>query len=100
MNAAPGSSQPAIDATILELRHNRLDVGLWILRTQGSVDDALAMDAVLEQNAKDIAAFLSWAGDPTLNERKRIGWQVMLYLLITTVLLYLAKKRIWARIPH
>lgn len=54
----------------------------------------------LEQNARDVAAFLSWAGDPTLNTRKRIGWQVMLYLLITTVLLYLGKKRIWSRVKH
>lgn len=54
----------------------------------------------LEDNAHDIAAFLSWAGDPSLNERKRIGWQVMLYLLITTVLLYFGKKRIWSDVGH
>lgn len=51
----------------------------------------------LKQNARDVTAFLSWAADPTLNTRKEIGWQVMLYLLITTILLYLGKKRIWAR---
>jgi cytochrome c1 len=54
----------------------------------------------LEQNAKDVTAFLAWAADPSLNSRKRIGWQVMLYLLVTTVLLYLAKRRIWARVAH
>ena len=51
----------------------------------------------LEQNAKDVTAFLAWAADPSLNERKQLGWSVMLYLLITTVLLYFAKKRIWSR---
>ena len=51
---------------------------------------------ILEANARDLAAFLSWAADPSLEARKRIGWQVMLYLLITTVLMYLAKRRIWA----
>lgn len=54
----------------------------------------------LEANAKDIAAFLAWAADPSLNSRKRIGWQVMLYLLATTALLYLGKRRIWSRIEH
>jgi cytochrome c1 len=54
----------------------------------------------LEANAHDLAAFLSWASDPSLDARKRIGWQVMLYLLITTVLLYLGKKRIWAKVAH
>jgi len=54
----------------------------------------------LEQNAKDVSAFLAWAADPSLNARKRIGWQVMLYLIVTTLLLYLAKRRIWARVAH
>lgn len=52
----------------------------------------------LEQNARDVAAFLSWAGDPSLNERKRTGWLVMLYLLVTTGLLYVGKRRIWAKL--
>jgi len=54
----------------------------------------------LEQNAKDVSAFLAWAGDPHLDARKRLGWQVMLYLFITTVLLYLVKKKIWSRVKH
>lgn len=54
----------------------------------------------LDQHARDVAAFLAWASDPQLNARKAIGWQVMLYLLVTTVLLYFAKKRIWSRIEH
>ena len=56
--------------------------------------------ATLEQNAHDVTAFLAWASDPTLDARKRLGWQVMLYLLITTVLLYLVKNKIWSRIQH
>ncbi|NJM55074.1 MAG: cytochrome c1 [Verrucomicrobiae bacterium] len=51
-------------------------------------------------NARDVAAFLAWAADPKLNERKATGWYVMLYLLITTVLLYLGKKVVWSRVKH
>ncbi len=51
----------------------------------------------LEENASDVAAFLSWAADPSLNTRKSTGWIVMLYLFITTGLLYVGKKRIWAK---
>lgn len=50
-----------------------------------------------EQYARDVAAFLSWAADPSHDQRKRTGWLVMLYLLIATVLLYYAKKAIWKR---
>lgn len=54
----------------------------------------------LEQNARDVTAFLAWAADPSLDARKRLGWQVMLYLLITTILLFIVKKKIWARVKH
>ncbi|MGQ0673751.1 MAG: cytochrome c1 [Hyphomicrobium sp.] len=52
----------------------------------------------LESSARDVAAFLSWAADPSLNARKSIGWQVMLYLLVTTGLLYVGKRRIWSKV--
>lgn len=51
----------------------------------------------VSQYAKDVSAFLAWAADPNLEDRKRMGWTVILYLLVTSVLLYIAKKRIWAR---
>lgn len=54
----------------------------------------------LEQNAHDIAAFLAWSADPHLNGRKSIGWLVMLYLLVTTGLLYAGKRVLWSKIPH
>ncbi len=41
-----------LDDAILILRHNHLDLGLWLLKTRGSVDAALAADAFLQQHAK------------------------------------------------
>ena len=52
----------------------------------------------VEQYSKDVTAFLSWAADPRLEERKGMGWIVMLYLLVTSVLLYLAKRRLWSSV--
>ncbi len=59
-----------------------------------------ATPATVENYAKDVTAFLSWIGDPRLEERKRIGFLAMLYLLVTAVLLGLAKRRIWQSVPH
>jgi benzoyl-CoA-dihydrodiol lyase len=42
-----------LDRAILELRHNYLDVGLWLLRTEGDPGAVLAMDAELEKNRGD-----------------------------------------------
>ena len=50
----------------------------------------------VKQYAADVTAFLAWAGDPKLEERKSTGLLVMIYLLITSVLLYFAKKRLWS----
>jgi benzoyl-CoA-dihydrodiol lyase len=42
-----------LDQAILNLRHNHLDVGLWILKTKGNVQDVLDLDLVLQKNAAD-----------------------------------------------
>ena len=65
-----------------------------------TTDDGYLLEPNVDNMARDVSGFLAWAADPSLNQRKRIGWQVMLYLLITTVLLYLAKKRVWSKIKH
>jgi ubiquinol-cytochrome c reductase cytochrome b/c1 subunit len=49
-----------------------------------------------DQYAKDIAAFLMWAAEPTLEARKRIGFQVMIFLVVFTGMLYFSKKKVWA----
>src|SRR5512146_468527 len=41
-----------LDDAILNLRHNELEIGLWLLKTRGSADAVLALDAALEANAK------------------------------------------------
>lgn len=56
--------------------------------------------ATVEQYAKDLGAFLSWASDPSLNQRKQMGWLAIIYLVITSLLLYVAKRRVWAGVPH
>ena len=52
-----------------------------------------------EQNiSKDVTAFLHWAAEPNLEARHSTGVSVMLYTLLFTVLAYLLKLRIWARL--
>ncbi len=54
-----------------------------------------------EQYAKDVAAFLMWAAEPHLVARKRIGLQVMVFLIVFAGLLYFTKQRVWsnAKVP-
>ena len=50
----------------------------------------------LEQYSKDISAFLMWAAEPSLTARKRIGFQVMLFLIVLAGLMYFTKKKVWS----
>lgn len=45
--------------------------------------------------ARDVSAFLAWAAEPKMEERKEIGFMVMIYLAIFSVLFYLVKQRVW-----
>ncbi|MGE0619797.1 MAG: cytochrome c1 [Afipia sp.] len=52
--------------------------------------------ATVQQYAKDVSAFLMWAAEPHLEARKRLGLQVMLFLVVFCGLLYFTKKKVWA----
>jgi ubiquinol-cytochrome c reductase cytochrome c1 subunit len=65
--------------------------------TEGGVTYADGTKATVDQMAQDVSAFLAWAGEPKMEERKRIGFLVMVYLAVFALLLYLVKRRIWGR---
>jgi cytochrome c1 len=50
----------------------------------------------LEQYSQDVSAFLMWAAEPHLVERKRIGIQVMFFLIVLAGLMYFTKKKVWS----
>jgi len=49
----------------------------------------------LVQYSKDVSAFLMWAAEPHMEARKRIGLQVMVFLIVLAGLLYFTKKKVW-----
>ena len=52
----------------------------------------------VEQYSKDVAAFLEWAAEPHMMARKRIGFQVMIFLIVLSGLLYFTKKKVWSAV--
>jgi len=60
------------------------------------VEYADGTEATVEQHAKDVAAFLTWAAEPDLAERKQMGLKVVIFLIAMTILFYAAKRRVWS----
>lgn len=54
----------------------------------------------VEQYARDVSAFMMWAAEPKLMERKRMGFGVMIFLIVFAGLLYFTKRKVWAAVDH
>jgi ubiquinol-cytochrome c reductase cytochrome c1 subunit len=52
----------------------------------------------LEQEARDVVQFLAWASEPHLDQRKQMGWKVILFLLVWAGVMYRVKRKIWAKL--
>jgi ubiquinol-cytochrome c reductase cytochrome c1 subunit len=64
--------------------------------SEGAVQYADGTPATVEQMAGDVATFLTWAGEPTLEARKQTGLKVILFLIVLTALFYATKRKVWA----
>jgi ubiquinol-cytochrome c reductase cytochrome b/c1 subunit len=64
--------------------------------SDGQIDYTDGSPKTADQYAKDVTAFLAWAGEPRLEDRKRVGFQVMIFLVCLAGLLYFTKKKVWA----
>jgi cytochrome c1 len=63
--------------------------------TDGRVEYTDGSPMRLEQYAKDVSAFLMWTAEPHLMQRKRVGLQVLIFLIVLATLLYFTKKKVW-----
>jgi ubiquinol-cytochrome c reductase cytochrome c1 subunit len=68
--------------------------------SDGQVEYPDGTPATVDNYSKDVAAFLMWAAEPKLEERKRMGLKVLIYLVVLAGLLYLSKRAIWRDVEH
>ncbi len=66
--------------------------------SDGLVEYADGTEATVDQMAKDVTTFLSWAAEPELESRHKTGVKVILYLILLSILVFLSMKRIWSRV--
>jgi len=66
--------------------------------SDGQVEYTDGTPQTVDQYTRDVAAFLMWAAEPKLEERKRTGFKVILFLVVLSGLLYFTKKRVWSAV--
>lgn len=52
------------------------------------------------QYSKDVVEFLAWAAEPKMEQRKKLGFMSIAYLLILAGMLYWSYRSIWSKIDH
>ena len=73
-------------------------VGMPNMLQEGQVTYSDGSPQTVQQYAADVTAFLMWTAEPHLEARKRIGFQVLAFLVIFAFLLYFTKKKVWSRL--
>ena len=66
--------------------------------SDGLLDYEDGTGATVQQMAKDVSTFLTWVSEPSLEARHKIGFKVILYLIILALLVYLSMKKLWLRV--
>tara|TARA_B100000989_G_scaffold246809_1_gene194038 strand:+ start:305 stop:1084 length:780 start_codon:yes stop_codon:yes gene_type:complete len=66
--------------------------------SDGLVEYSDGTISTVQQMSKDVTTFLMWSAEPHLESRHRMGFKVIIYLTILTILVYFSMKKIWSRI--
>lgn len=69
--------------------------------SDGVVDYAdESVPETVDQYAKDVVEFLTWASETKMEERKSLGVVTLGYLLILTLILFFSYRAIWSNVEH
>ncbi len=52
----------------------------------------------IEQYSSDVVHFMTWAGDPHMEARKKAGLRVIIFLIVFAGIMYAVKRRTWAQL--
>jgi cytochrome c1 len=63
---------------------------------EGMIEYEGKIKPTLKQMRKDVSAFLMWTANPNLEKRYSLGYKVLLYSFLLTLLLYLLQKAVWS----
>ena len=82
------------------MNYNKYFSGHQIAMPQPLQDDSVTYTdgtkATIDQEARDVATFLTYMANPEMEQRKRMGVKVVIFLVLLTGLTYAVKRKVWA----
>jgi ubiquinol-cytochrome c reductase cytochrome c1 subunit len=98
-----GFTDPPAGTTLLPGQHwNKQMPGHIIAMAPPLSDGQVAYEdnspQTVDQYARDVVEFLTWASDPSMEERKRTGIKVLIFLAVFAGVMYGVKRKIWAKL--
>jgi len=100
-----GYSEPPAGVKMGEgMNYNKVMAGNQIAMaaplSDGRVEYTDGTKPTLEQEARDVTTFLAYIANPEMEQRKRLGVRVMLFLAALTCVTYAVKRQIWSDVHH
>ena len=99
-----GYEDPPAGVTLLSGQHyNKVMSGNIIAMAPPLSDGPIAYEdanvpQTVDQYAKDVSQFLTWAAEPEMEHRKQMGAKVVIFLAIFALVMYAAKRRVWEKL--
>lgn len=99
-----GYEEPPAGVTLMQGQYyNKVKDGNIIAMAPPLSDGLIAFEdantpQTIEQYAKDVSQFLTWAAEPEMEARKQMGAKVVIFLAIFALIMYAAKKRVWQKL--
>lgn len=100
-----GYSEPPPGFELMDgMHYNRYFPGQQIampnVLNPGQLEFADGTEATVENMARDVTAFMAWAAEPELEQRRQMGVRMILFLIVLGGLTYAVKRKIWADVKH
>ena len=98
-----GYTEPPADFQLEDgVYYNKYMDGNKIKMSNPLADDLVSYadgtKATQAQMAKDVTTFLTWAAEPHLETRHKLGFKVVIFLIILSTLVYFSMRKLWSRI--
>ena len=98
-----GYTEPPADFQLEDgVYYNKYMYGNKIKMSNPLADDLVSYadgtKATQAQMAKDVTTFLTWSAEPHLETRHKLGFKVVIFLIILSTLVYFSMRKLWSRI--